>query len=328
MNRQRILVTGASGFVGGAVVERLSKQPELYDVVAAGRSERGVDGSACRIVSGLELSEPAGWAEALQGVDVVIHCAARAHVMNDTSLDPLAEFRRVNVDGALNLATEASKAGVKRLVFVSTVKVNGESTNNRAPFRETDEPSPEDAYARSKAEGEWKLRGFCEQAGMELVVVRPPLVYGPGVKGNFLSLLKLCNLPVPLPFGSMKNKRSMVYVGNLADFLVRCVGEPRAPGETFLISDDVTLSLAELLRNLRRVRGRAAWLVPVPVFLFRLAGAVLSKAEAVDRLTGELTIDSSKARNVLDWSAPYSVQQGLKATVDAFHQRPQSGESA
>ncbi len=142
MTRQRILVTGASGFVGGAVVKRLLEHPELYDVVAAGRSERGVDSSACRVVSGLELSEPAGWAEALQGVDVVIHCAARAHVMNDTSLDPLAEFRRVNVDGALNLAAEASKQGVKRLVFVSTVKVNGESTNHRAPFRETDEPRP------------------------------------------------------------------------------------------------------------------------------------------------------------------------------------------
>lgn len=326
MNRQRILVTGASGFVGGAVVERLLKQPELYDVVAAGRSDRGVGGSTCRIVSGLELSEPAGWAEALQGVDVVIHCAARAHVMNDTSLDPLAEFRRVNVDGALNLAAEASKAGVKRFVFVSTVKVNGESTNRRAPFRETDEPSPEDGYARSKAEGEWKLRDFCEQAGMELVVVRPPLVYGPGVKGNFLSLLKLCNLPVPLPFGSMKNKRSMVYVGNLADFLVRCVGEPKAPGETFLISDDVTLSLAELLKNLRRAQGRAAWLIPVPVFLFRLAGTLLGKAAAVERLTGELMIDSSKARNVLGWSAPYSVQQGLKATVDGFTQRERPGE--
>lgn len=328
MSRQRVLVTGASGFVGGAVVERLLEQPELYDVMAVARSKGGADSKTFRVIFGLELGEPEGWADALQGVDVVIHCAARAHMMNDTSLDPLAEFRRVNVDGALNLAAEASKAGVKRFVFVSTVKVNGESTNRRAPFRETDEPSPEDAYARSKAEGEWKLRDFCEQAGMELVVVRPPLVYGPGVKGNFLSLLKLCNLPVPLPFGSMKNKRSMVYVGNLADFLVRCVGEPKAPGETFLISDDVTLSLAELLKNLRRAQGRAAWLVPVPVFLFRWLGAVLSKAEAVDRLTGELTIDSSKARNVLGWSAPYSVQQGLKATVDAFHQRPQSGESA
>lgn len=327
MSRQRVLVTGASGFVGSAVVERLSEQPELYDVVAVARSNRGGDNKTCRFFSGMELGESAGWAEVVHGVDAVIHCAARAHVMNDKSVDPLAEFRRVNVDGALSLANEASKAGVKRFVFVSTVKVNGESTNHRTPFSEADERSPEDPYARSKAEAELRLQDFCAEKGMELVVVRPPLVYGPGVKGNFQSLLKLCKLPVPLPFASMKNKRSMVYVGNLADFLVRCVHAPRASGETFLISDDEVFSLSELLRELRHAQGRAAWLIPVPDFLFRVTGVILGKAAALERLTGALVVDAGKARDVLGWSAPYSVRQGLSATVDDFNQREQSGES-
>ncbi|MFB2704997.1 MULTISPECIES: UDP-glucose 4-epimerase family protein [Marinobacter] len=326
MSKQRVLVTGASGFVGSAVVKRLLAQSDSYEVVAVARTARADDGPGFRSVSGLELLNCEGWAAALHGVDVVVHCAARAHVMKDQSLDPLAEYRRVNVDGALNLASEASKAGVKRFVFISTVKVHGEDTNRRAPFCEADKPVPEDAYARSKHEAELKLKAFCEQAGMELVVVRPPLVYGPGVKGNFASLLKLCNLPIPLPFGSMKNKRSMVYVGNLADFLVQCVSLPAAAREVFLVSDDETLSLTELLAELRRAQGRSPWLVIVPVFLFRFAAVLLGKSSSIERLTGELRIDSTKARHVLGWSAPYSVKEGLKLTVDDYNCPGESGD--
>ncbi|PSF12988.1 UDP-glucose 4-epimerase family protein [Marinobacter shengliensis] len=326
MSKQRVLVTGASGFVGSAVVKRLLAQSDSYEVVAVARSARADEGPGFRSVSGLELNNCEGWADALHGVDVVVHCAARAHVMKDQSLDPLAEYLRVNVDGALNLASEASKAGVKRFVFISTVKVHGEDTNHRAPFCEADKPVPEDAYARSKHEAEQKLKAFCEQVGMELVVARPPLVYGPGVKGNFASLLKLCNLPIPLPFGCMKNKRSMVYVGNLADFLVQCVSLPAAAGEAFLISDDDALSLSELLAELRRAQGRSPWQVLVPVFLFRFAAVLLGKSSAIERLTGELRVDSSKARHVLGWSAPYSVNEGLKLTVDDYSCPRESGD--
>jgi nucleoside-diphosphate-sugar epimerase len=315
MSKQKVLVTGASGFVGGAVVKRLVVQSDLYDVLAAGRS-RPSDGTAgYRFVTGLELNKPEGWAEALTQVDVVVHCAARAHVMNDQSVDPLAEFRRVNVDGSMALARQAFKAGVKRFVFVSSVKVHGENTDNRPPFREVDELFPEDAYALSKYEAEQSLRKFCADVGMELVVVRPPLVYGPGVKGNFESLLKLCNLPVPLPFGSMNNKRSMAYVGNLADFIAQCVCSRHANGEAFLISDGEAISLSELLAEIKRAKGQSPWLLPVPIPLFRLAGRLLGKTAAVDRLTGALVVDSSKARDLLGWSAPYSVREGLKATV-------------
>lgn len=328
MSKQRVLVTGASGFVGSAVVKRLLAQSDRYEVVAVARSGRVVDDPGFRFLSGLELVNCEGWADALYGVDVVVHCAARAHVMKDQSLDPLEEYLRVNVDGALNLASEASKAGVKRFVFISTVKVHGEDTNHRAPFCEADKPVPEDAYARSKHEAELKLKEFCEQVGMELVVVRPPLVYGPGVKGNFASLLKLCNLPIPLPFGSMKNKRSMVYVGNLADFLIQCVSLPAAAGETFLVSDDETLSFSELLVELRRAQGRAPWLVLMPVVLFRFAAVLLGKRAAVERLTGALRVDSSKARDVLGWSAPYSVKEGLKLTVGDYNCPGESGDLA
>jgi len=326
MNKQRVMVTGGSGFVGSAVVKRLMEQSDRYDVVAVGRSGTFTETDGFRFVSGLELNKADGWVAALQGVDVVVHCAARAHVMNDRSVDPLAEFRHVNVDGALGLARQAFEAGVRRFLFVSSVKVHGEHTNNRAPFREVDELSPQDAYAISKLEAECKLRDYCSEVGMELVVIRPPLVYGPGVKGNFQSLLRLCNLPVPLPFGSMKNKRSLVYVGNLADFIVQCVASPKTRDEEFLVSDDEALSLSELLAEIRRAEKRSPLSVSVPVLFFRVVGTLLGKTEAVDRLTGALVIDSSKARTVLNWSPPYSVREGLQATVDDYNRRKRSGE--
>ena len=325
MSKLRVLVTGASGFVGGALVKRLLAQPELYDVLAVCRSRPSEASAGCVLVPGLELNKAEGWAAALSGVDVVVHCAARAHVMNDQSVDPLAEFRRVNVDGSIALARQASKAGVRRFVFVSTVKVHGESTNDRAPFSEVDGLFPEDAYAISKCEAEQKLREFCADEGVELVVVRPPLVYGPGVKGNFESLLKLCNLPIPLPFGSMKNRRSMVYVGNLVDLIAKSVISQNAAGQDFLVSDDELLSFSELLAEIRRAKGQSPSLWPVPTLLFRLVGSLLGKTAAVERLTGTLVVDASKARDVLGWSAPYSVREGLKVTVGDYNHREESG---
>ncbi|MBN7771294.1 NAD-dependent epimerase/dehydratase family protein [Marinobacter daepoensis] len=326
MTKKRVLVSGATGFVGGAVVDRLMAQTELYEVIAVGRSGQSIGTEGVQFISGLELNKPTGWSELLKGVDVVVHCAARAHIMNDQAQDPLAEFRRVNVEGSLALADQAIAAGVKRFVFLSSIKVHGENTNRRPPFKASDRPSPEDAYAISKFEAEVALKARAANGDMEMVVVRPPLVYGPGVKGNFRSLLKLCHTPVPLPFGSMGNKRSMIYVGNLADFIEQCVSAANAANQDFLVSDDETFSLPELLAQVRRLMNRSPLMVPVPLVLFHVAGRVLGKSAAVDRLLGDLAIDSESARRRMKWSPPYPAKEGLQATVDDYNRRKRSGE--
>lgn len=310
----QILVTGITGFVGRALICQLN-QSRRFRVRGAGRNSC-VDAVSDYYV--VELGTEASWRPAVAGVDTVIHCAARVHIMQDSASDALAEFRRVNVDGTLELARQAAAAGVKRFIFISSVKVNGECTQPGNPFCESDTAAPEDPYGVSKCEAEQGLRALAAATGMALVIIRPPLVYGTGVKGNFLNLLKLARTGLPLPLGAIRNQRSMIYVGNLVDLIIRCIDHPAAANQTFLVSDGRDLSTSELLKDLRSNMALPARLLPVPPFLLYLAGRLMRKSALVDRLCGSLQVDSSKIRTLLDWTPPYTVESGLHETVKNF----------
>jgi nucleoside-diphosphate-sugar epimerase len=235
--------------------------------------------------------------------------------MDDEALDSLTEYRAVNVQGTLNFARQAAAAGVKRFVFLSSVKVNGESTDGWVQFARDDEPAPEDAYGLSKWEAEQGLWQIAYQTGMEVIVVRPPLVYGPGVKGNFARLLKLVHSGVPLPLAAVNNRRSFIGLDNLVDLLIHCVDHPKAAGQTLLVSDNHDLSTPELLRMIANAMERPARLFPMPVPLLRLAGRALGRLNEVDRLVGSLQVDSSRTRSLLDWTPPVSVEEGIRRMV-------------
>ncbi len=291
-----ILITGASGFVGRAVYAVLIK---------IGCDVR----RAIRPLSSIESTD-------IYGVDCVVHLAARVHVMRDTSADPLTEFRAANVDVTLNLARQAAAAGVRRFVFLSSIKVNGESTAPGRPFTETDAPNPQDAYGQSKYEAEQGLRQIAAETGIEVVIIRPPLVYGPGVKANFSALMRAVQRGWPLPLGALThNRRSLVGLDNLVDLIVTCIAHPLAANQTFLVSDGHDLSTTDLVRGLARAAGVSAHLWPVPLVFLRMGASLLGKGAAVQRLCGDLQVDISKVRNVLDWTPPISVEEGLRRTV-------------
>ncbi len=312
-----ILLTGSTGFVGSALLTALQKFPGCR-VVSAVRSAASASDDV--VVVG-DIDGATDYSSALAGVNVVIHAAARAHIMKDEVSDPLAEYRRVNVDGTLNLARQAAVAGVKRFVFISSIGVHG--LNSSRPFKETDTEAPHDAYAISKYEAEQGLRKLTTETGLEVVIIRPPLVYGGAAPGNFRSLINLASKPVPLPFGSVNNNRSMVYVGNLVSFIIRCIQHPAAANQIFLVSDGEDVSLRNLVTYIRLCFGRSPRLLPVPVGLFKLAGALTGKRGVVDRLVGDLQVDSSKARTLLEWVPPFTVSQGIEATVADFMNKEQ-----
>ena len=308
-----VLVTGGLGLVGKALVVHLLS---VGLTVRVSTRQKPL-GTALRLeyVSATDLSLKTDWLPALQTIDTVVHLAARVHVMHDTEADPLAAFRAVNVAGTLNLARQAAVAGVKRFVFVSSVKVNGECTQPGQAFTEADEPSPQDAYGLSKHEAELGLRQIATETGMEVVIIRPPLVYGPGVKANFAALMRAVQRGWPLPLGAVHNQRSLVALDNLVDFIVICTTHPRAANQTFLVSDGQDLSSTELVRGMARAAGVPARLLPVPVWALQAGATLLGKGDAVQRLCGNLQVDISKARRLLGWVPPISVDEGLRRVV-------------
>jgi len=313
----RVLLTGSTGFVGQGLLERMSALVDLELIAAVRRPVSGFpECVTSQVVGGLEADTD--WRKLLDGVEVVIHSAARAHIMNDTSLDPLAEFRKVNVEGTLNLARHAAAAGVRRFIFISSIKVNGEGTPVGAPYLADAQPAPADPYGISKMEAEQGLRALTAETGMEVVIVRPVLVYGPGVKANFLNMMSWLHKGVPLPFGAIHNRRSLVALDNLVDLIVTCIDHPAAANQTFLVSDGEDLSTSELLRRMGAALGKPARLLPVPSRLLEALAAIFGKQALAQRLCGSLQVDISKTRELLNWTPPLSVDEALRKTAKHF----------
>ncbi len=310
-----MLVTGASGFVGSMLCTELHRLG--HPVRAALRDPADFEVAGCEVVKISSMDADTDWTDALRGITTVIHLAARVHVMKDSSGNPLEEFRKVNLYGTENLARQAARAGVKRLVYVSSIKVNGEQTTG-APFSENDAENPQDPYGVSKCEAEQALHRVAQETGLEVVIVRPPLVYGPGVKGNFISLFSAINKGLPLPLAGADNARSLVYVGNLVDVLIACATHPAAAGKTYLVSDGVAVSTAELAKEIAaalQCKDRTFYFPPA---VLRAMAALLGKSAQVDRLFGSLRIDSQKIRDELGWTPPYTLQQGLRETASWY----------
>ena len=315
MGMARVFVTGANGFVGRALVASLMQHDA--DVVASVRH------NDMHLYNGIKqvihtVDSRTAWKADLANIDVVIHLAARVHVMDDSELNPLACFREINTSGTLNLAGQASDAGVKRFIFISSIKVNGEITSLGNSFSPDDNFIPTDPYGLSKYEAEQQLLKLAKETGMEIVIIRPPLVYGFGVKGNFASLLKWMQRDVPLPFGAIHNQRSLVALENLVSFIICCIDNPKAANEIFLISDCEDVSTTVLLQKVATAFGKKALLLPVPVSLMTLAAKLLGKGDVATRLFSSLQVDSSRARDLLGWKPVITMDEQLKKIADAY----------
>lgn len=311
---KRVLVTGANGFIGKSVCVKLAEAG--FEVRASVRHKAAVaevpDADDVMLVG--DVGGDTCWEQALDGIDVVVHLAGRVHILKERSPDPLADFRRVNVRGSERLARSAAACGVRRLVYLSSIGVNGRSTG-KGSFNESGPPAPHNPYARSKWEAEQALTKIAARSSLEVVLVRSPLVYGPHVKANFLRLMKLADTGLPIPLGSIKNRRSLIYVGNLADALSLCLTHPAAAGETFLVNDGEDISTPQLFRRLAHHLGRSARLVPFPAPALAASARLLGKAPLADALLGSLTVDGSKIRRRLQWSAPHALDEGLKESA-------------
>ncbi|MFG5861349.1 UDP-glucose 4-epimerase family protein [Metapseudomonas sp. CR1201] len=311
----RVLLTGATGFIGSGLLQRLLQDGLHLPVAAIRRPSADLHSDVPCIHVG-ELSLNTDWSVALTGADVVVHAAARAHVIKESSSDPLAEFRSVNLDGTLALANQAALAGVKRFVFISSIGVNGNQSFR--PFKVDDTPNPVEPYAISKLEAELGLRRLTAETGMEVVIIRPPLVYGPQAPGNFARLINIVAKGIPLPFGAIHNQRSLVSLDNLVDLIVTCIDHPAAANQTFLVSDGEDLSTTELLRRMGAALGKPARLLPVPSWLLEAGAVMLGKKALYQRLCGSLQVDISKTRELLGWEPPISVDAALRKTAKHF----------
>jgi nucleoside-diphosphate-sugar epimerase len=309
----RVLITGATGFVGQHLMAYLGQQPATAPV--AGIRAAGQAAGEDPIVLGSLGSDPL---PSLAGLDAVVHCAARVHIMQDEAADPLTEFRRLNVAGSVALAERAASDGVKRFVFLSSVKVNGERTLPGHPYTPQDAAAPVDPYGVSKAEAELALRAVAERTGLELVIVRPVLVYGPGVKGNFLSLLRWLDKGIPLPLAGLDNRRSMVSVTNLCDLIATCLVHERAPGKVFFAADAQSQSTTQLLRALAGRLGREPRLFRLPATLLGMGARLAGRKDQFDRLFGSLEVSIEANSAELDWTPIQSSSEGLKHTAEWF----------
>jgi nucleoside-diphosphate-sugar epimerase len=311
-----ILVTGASGFVGGALYKTLAQSNSLRISIRNMRIANQFNN--VDIVEG-SLSSEENWTNALSEISVVIHCAARVHVMDEKASDPLTEFRRVNVEGTLNLARQAYEAGVHRFIFLSSAKVYGGRTQPGHPFGPDEIVAPDDPYAISKYEAEILLRSLSKETGMEVVIIRTPLVYGPGVKANFFTMMKWIWRGIPLPFGGItKNRRSFIFIDNLVSMIVTCINHPAAANQTFVVSDDEDLSTAELFERIALALGRPSKLIAVPAILIILGAKLVGRADISQRLCGSLQVDIKKTKDLLGWTPPVSVDEGLRQTAASF----------
>jgi len=309
---KKILITGASGFVGAAVNSRL-EQAKSFLILRTTRLDSGSDKLP------IDFSVEFNVETELVDVEAIIHCAAHVHLMNDKADDPLQAYRQVNTSGTLQLAQQAANAGVKRFIFISTIKVNGESTEPGFPFKPDDDFVPVDPYGLSKYEAEVGLRKLAEQTGMEVVIIRPPLVYGPGVKANFTSMMKWVNKGFPLPLGGIKNnKRSLVAVDNLVDLIITCIKHPNAANQTFLVSDDDDTSTSQLLSRMATALDAPNRLLSIPSSWLSLAATLFGKPAIAQRLCGSLQVDISKTKELLDWQPPYSAAASMKKTALYF----------
>lgn len=311
-----ILITGADGFIGRALCDVMTAFG--WTVHASVRTNVHVSNlsTSVKVVKIDSIDGDTDWSHCLRGIDAIIHLAARVHVMHNHSSVPCSEFRKVNVAGTACLARQAASAGVRRIIYMSSIKVNGEGS--AVPYTENDIPSPHDPYGQSKWEAEQALSEISRLSGIEVVILRLPLVYGPSVKANFLQLMKTVNAGFPLPLANIHNKRSMIYLKNLIDAIMTCITHPKAIGQTYLVSDGVDISTPELIQRLAVALGTTTRLLPFPPMIIRLVSKLLGKSEEVERLLGSLTVNTTKIQRELVWKPPYTIEQGLKETAEWF----------
>jgi len=317
----KVLISGASGFIGRPLCAELLRQGQsVRAAVRLARSEN-LPVEHAETVSIGEINNETDWTEALLDIKVVVHLAARVHVMKDNAVDPLDELRKVNVDGAWNFARQACDAGVQRFIFISSIKVNGESSPLGRPYKPEDRPAPIDCYGISKCEAEDALRQLADETGMEVVIIRPPLVYGPGVKANFHRMMHWLNKEIPLPLGAIHNKRSFVALDNLIDLIATCIDHPAAANQTFLAGDGEDLSTTELLQRLGEALGKPAKLFSLPIRMLKVGALLLGKRDMAQRLCNSLQVDITKAHDLLGWRPPVTVDEALKKTAADFLQK-------
>jgi nucleoside-diphosphate-sugar epimerase len=317
----RILITGATGFIGQALLQRLLAENAGHELQVAARRNGTSFPAGTRTVPVGDLGSATDWRAALAGIDTVIHAAGRAHVTGHQGSGLTDEFLEVNVNGTLNLARQAGRAGIRRFIFISSIKVNGEETRPGKPFTAEDSPAPADPYGISKFQAETGLRRLGEEYRMEVVIIRPPLVYGPGVKANFLMMMQWLHRRIPLPLGAIHNRRSLVALENLLDLIARCILHPAAANQVFLVADGQDLSTTELLSRLGEALGRPAILLPLPSRAVKRVAILLKKGNVAQRLCSSLQVDISKTRRLLAWTPPARVDEALRLTAHHFLER-------